>query len=43
MQYKPKSVAALHVAIGGLPDAMHVEPDRAVSACRQGPSASFAK
>jgi hypothetical protein len=30
MQYKPKSVAALHVAIGGLPDAMHVEADRGI-------------
>jgi hypothetical protein len=28
MQYKPKSVAALHVALGGLPDAMHVQADR---------------
>ena len=30
MQYKPKSVAALQVALGGLPDAMHVEADRDV-------------
>ena len=30
MQYKPKNVAALHVALGGLPDAMHVETDRGV-------------
>jgi hypothetical protein len=30
MQYKPKSVAALHVALGGLPAAMHVEADRDV-------------
>ena len=28
MQYKPKSVAALQVALGGLPDAMHVKADR---------------
>jgi len=28
MQYKPKSIAALQVALGGLPDAMHVEADR---------------
>jgi hypothetical protein len=28
MRYKPKNIAALHVAIGGLPDAMHVEADR---------------
>jgi hypothetical protein len=27
MRYKPKSVAALHVALGGLPDKMHVEAD----------------
>jgi hypothetical protein len=25
MRYKPRSVAALQVALGGLPDAMHVE------------------
>ena len=28
MQYKPKSVAALQVALGGLPSTMHVETDR---------------
>ena len=28
MQYKPKSVAALHIALGGLPDKMPVQPDR---------------
>jgi hypothetical protein len=27
MRYKPKNVAALHVALGGLPDQMHVEAD----------------
>jgi hypothetical protein len=27
MQYKPKNVSALQVAIGGLPDKMHVEAD----------------
>jgi hypothetical protein len=27
MRYKPKSVAALHVALGGLPDKMRVEAD----------------
>jgi hypothetical protein len=32
MRYKPKSIAALQVALGGLPDAMHVEADRGVSA-----------
>ena len=30
MRYKPKNIAALHVALGGLPDAMHVETDRDV-------------
>jgi hypothetical protein len=30
MQYKPKSVAALQVALGGLPSAMHVEADNDV-------------
>lgn len=28
MQYKPKSIAALQVALGGLPSTMHVETDR---------------
>ena len=28
MRYKPKSVSALQVALGGLPAAMHVEADR---------------
>ena len=34
MQYKPKNVAALHVALGGLPDKMNVEvnPGLGVSA-----------
>jgi translation initiation factor IF-1 len=27
MQYKPKSIAALHVALGGLPDKMRVQVD----------------
>jgi hypothetical protein len=27
MRYKPKSIAALHVALGGLPDRMRVEAD----------------
>jgi len=27
MRYKPKSIAALHVAVGGLPDKMRVEVD----------------
>jgi hypothetical protein len=28
MRYRPKSVAALHIALGGLPDKMRVEVDR---------------
>jgi hypothetical protein len=34
MRYKPKTLAALHIAIGGLPDKMRVEvdPSTAVSA-----------
>jgi hypothetical protein len=28
MRYKPRSVAALQVALGGLPDAMQVEADQ---------------
>ena len=33
MRYKPKSLAALHIALGGLPDKMRVElaPDVGVS------------
>jgi hypothetical protein len=27
MRYKPKSIAALHIALGGLPDEMRVEVD----------------
>ena len=27
MRYKPKSIAALHVALGGFPDKMRVEVD----------------
>ena len=27
MHYKPKSVAALHIALGGLPDNMRVKAD----------------
>jgi hypothetical protein len=30
MQYKPKNVAALHIALGGLPNRMHVEVDREI-------------
>ena len=30
MRYKPKSVAALHIALGGLPDNMRVEADPAI-------------
>jgi hypothetical protein len=34
MKYKPKGVAALHIALGGLPDKMRVQsdPDTPVSA-----------
>ena len=34
MRYRPKSIAALHIALGGLPDKMQVEadPDIGVSA-----------
>jgi hypothetical protein len=34
MKYKPKSIAALHIALGGLPDKMRVQadPDIRVSA-----------
>ena len=28
MRYKPKSIAALHIALGGLPTKMRVEVDR---------------
>jgi len=28
MRYKPKSIAALHIALGGLPAKMRVEVDR---------------
>ena len=28
MRYKPKTVAALQIALGGLPDAMQVQADR---------------
>jgi len=28
MRYRPKSVAALHIALGGLPDKMRVQVDR---------------
>jgi hypothetical protein len=33
MRYKPKNIAALHIALGGLPDKMRVEldPDVGVS------------
>ena len=30
MRYKPKSIAALQVALGGLPDTMQVEADRGI-------------
>ena len=30
MRYKPKSIAALHIALGGLPGKMKVEVDREI-------------
>jgi hypothetical protein len=36
MRYKPKSIAALQVALGGLPDAMHVEADRGIVVGKNG-------
>ena len=30
MRYKPKNIAALHVALGGLPDKMRVEVDTGI-------------
>jgi hypothetical protein len=30
MRCKPRSVAALQVALGGLPDSMHVEADKGI-------------
>ena len=30
MRHKPKSIAALHVALGGLPDKMRVEVDSGI-------------
>jgi hypothetical protein len=30
MRYKPKNIAALHIALGGLPDKMRVEVDRSI-------------
>ena len=32
MRYKPKSIAALHVALGGLPDKMRVELETDIGA-----------
>ena len=31
MRYKPRSVAALQIALGGFPDAMRVEIDKSIS------------
>jgi len=33
MRYKPKSIAALHIALGGLPDKMLVEVDPGIQLC----------
>ena len=30
MRYKPKNIAALHIALGGLPDKMRVEAERGI-------------
>ena len=30
MRYKPRSIAALQIALGGLPDSMQVEADRGI-------------
>jgi hypothetical protein len=30
MRYKPRSVAALQIALGGFPDAMRVEVDQGI-------------
>ena len=30
MRYKPKNMAALHIALGGLPDKMRIEADRGI-------------
>ena len=30
MRYKPKSIAALHIALGGLPDKMRIEVDPSI-------------
>jgi hypothetical protein len=35
MRFKPKSTAALHIALGGLPDKMRVESDSDVGVSRQ--------
>jgi hypothetical protein len=32
MRYKPKSIAALHIALGGLPDKMRVELETDIGA-----------
>jgi hypothetical protein len=36
MRYKPKSVAALHIALGGLPGKMRVEVDREIGFRKDG-------
>jgi hypothetical protein len=30
MRYRPKNIAALHIALGGLPDKMRIEADRGI-------------
>ena len=40
MRYKPKSIAALHIALGSLPDRMHVKRTQ-TSECLRRPLANF--
>ena len=42
MRYKPKSIAALHIALGGLPVKMRVEVDTDLE-CLQSPLANFGR
>jgi hypothetical protein len=42
-RYKPKSIAALQVALGGLPDAMHIEADRGIGVSAKTVGANFAR
>jgi hypothetical protein len=42
MRYKPKSTAALHIALGGLPDKMRVEQSK-ISEYLRTPLANFGR